>query len=264
MKNLIKSQIKKYRWSVLSACLIASLFTCFMIYQVANSYSLELDLETWEIATKYIAFLFPLLVVIPTCWSLYYEKKNRYLIYTLPRISKKKYVLANWLVSALAGGLILFISMMIGVIVALYVKPEITSNLSYIDPVTEQAVSISNYHILGEIFVKQSLLYGVILSVWRAIIGMIIATMGVVFALCFDNIFVILTGPFVYVLLENFLFSVLGKPEYRLVTSFDPSCIDFHRITIQSMLVGPAIAIILTAAIYIYVIKIKKHDPFQV
>lgn len=264
MKNLVRSQIKKYRWSILGACLITSLFTCFMIYQVAGSYTLEVDLETWEIGTKYIAFLFPLLVVIPTCWSLYYERKNRYLIYTLPRVSKKKYMLANWIVSALGGGFIILSSMMIGVFVALYVKPDITSHMSYIDPITEQTVSMANYHILGKVFVEHSLLYGICLSLWRTVVGMVIATMGVVFAICFDNIFIILTGPFVYVLLENFFLSVLGKPEYRLVTSFDPSSIDFQKITLQTMLVGPMTALVVTAAIYIYVIKIKKQDPFQV
>ncbi len=53
--------------------------------------------------------------------------------------------------------------------------------------------------------------------------GILTMTLGFVLALYGSNVFVILTGPFIYVILENFFWAVLGLPGLRFVTAFEPA-----------------------------------------
>ena len=66
-------------------------------------------------------------------------------------------------------------------------------------------------------------------------------TFGFVLALYRKNIFVILTGPFMYSILENFVLSTLRLESYRLVVSFDPTVVNPQVVSIFSFLVGPIV-----------------------
>ena len=48
-------------------------------------------------------------------------------------------------------------------------------------------------------------------------------TFGFILALYCKNIFVILTGPFMYSILENFVLAILCLERLRLVVAFDPT-----------------------------------------
>ena len=62
--------------------------------------------------------------------------------------------------------------------------------------VTNEPILIQDRHILGNLFVNQPLMYSFLISIWRSLIAIIIATMGFVLSFYIDNIFIILTGPF--------------------------------------------------------------------
>ena len=66
-------------------------------------------------------------------------------------------------------------------------------------------------------------------------------TFGFVLALYCKNIFVILTGPFMYSILENFVLAILRLERYRLVVSFDPTTVDPRVVSIFSFLFGPIV-----------------------
>lgn len=59
-----------------------SVLSC-TIYQ---NYTLHYDLEAWEVGTELFSLLYPLFVVVPLCWNLYYERKNNFLLYVMPRV----------------------------------------------------------------------------------------------------------------------------------------------------------------------------------
>ena len=99
------------------------------------------------------------------------------------------------------------------------------------------------------------LLYGVILSCWKGILSILMMTLGFVLAMYGRNIFVILTGPFVYSILENYILSILRLEQYRLVVAFDPTSISDDAVSVMSFLVGPAILII--------VILLSVFFPFK-
>ena len=58
-------------------------------------------------------------------------------------------------------------------------------------------------------------------------------TFGFILALYCKNIFVILTGPFMYSILENFVLAILRLERLRLVVAFDPTTVDPKVVSIS-------------------------------
>lgn len=263
MKKLLLLEWRKLRKPILISYFVSIVLMITLTMTLYKNYALEYDIEAWELANEYFAFIFPLLVVIPTCWLFYYERKNDFIMYTLPRVSKRKYLLAKWMIIAGNGFLLMFSTMIIGVVVALYIKPEITPVLTLVNPESGELISaIKETRFLVELFTEKPLLYGIIFSLWRGFLGSIIATMGFVLSLFSRNIFIILSGPFIYYELENYIFSILQVPQFRLTTSFEPGAIDFSNSSSYTILVGPFIAILFTVGIYYYFAKIKKQTVY--
>ncbi|WP_026673445.1 ABC transporter permease [Alkalihalobacterium bogoriense] len=241
-------------------CICGMVILTLTLYQ---SYALEYDIEAWELSSSIYGFLLPLLVVIPTCWLLYYERKQKFILYTVPRISKRKYLFVKWVIVAGNGFSLMFLTMIVGVIVALYIKPDIIPYLPMVDSETGELTSqVKVFHLWPELFTEQPLLYGFIFSIWRGFLASIIATMGFVLSMYSRNIFIILTGPFIYKILENYLLSILQVPQYRFVTAFAPETISLVGIHPVSLLVGPFIAILFILCLYIYFAKYKKQTVY--
>jgi len=258
MFRLMKNEWKKLKSPVLGAIAILSLVACILSSTLYLDYSLYYDIEAWEIGTELIGFLFPLFVVIPICWNMYYERKNNFLLYTMPRVSKRKYLTAKWLTSAISSFFILFIPYFLSAIFALYVK-------SPIDPYATADVSVTPFrHIFLELFTQTPLLYAFLLSCWKSLIGIFVMSLGFVLSLYVDNIFVILTGPFIYEILENFILSILGLEKYRLVTAFEPTSLATESIAIGSFLMGLLVISIVIVAVWLYFGKIKRIPVFKV
>ncbi len=252
MFRLIKNEWNKIKFAVLGTTAILSIAACILSSTLYQNYALYYDLEAWEIGTELIGFLFPLFVVIPICWNMYYERKNNFLLYTMPRVSKRKYLTAKWLTSAISAFFILFIPYFLSAIFALYVK-------SPIDILADASVTPFN-HIFLDMFTQTPLLYAFLLSCWDGFIGIFVMSLGFVLSLYVDNIFVILTGPFIYVILENFILSIIGLPKYRLATAFKPTALATESITTGSFIMGLLLISVVIAAVSLYFGK-KKHIP---
>lgn len=257
MKKLLLLEWQKVKWPVLIVLVVATAASMILSSTLYKNYALEYDLEAWEVGMEYINFLLPLIATLPVGWLMYYERKDNFLVYTLPRVSKKKYLMSKWIVLAGCAGVTMFIVMFAGVLTALYLKPEIVPVLSMVDPVTDELISyILTDHILGELFAYQPLLYGLLFSIWRGILGALIATFAIVLSLYIENIFIILTGPFIYEILENFILSVIGIPQYRLGTAIEPT--GLSSINGFSFIVGPLLLILFMVCLVFYFKKVKK------
>ncbi len=68
-----------------------------------------------------------------------------------------------------------------------------------------------------------------------------VMTFGFILALYCKNIFVILTGPFMYSILENFVLAILCLERLRLVVAFDPTTINPEVVSIFSFFFGPIV-----------------------
>jgi hypothetical protein len=254
MLQLVKVEIKKLKYPYLISMLIAILYGALMFIPVTSGYEYNYNIEVWEESGELFRMLFPLFAVVPTCWLMYYERKNGYLSYTLTRVSKRNYITIKWLVSSLGGAFIVFLVSFVGIIISLYFLPEIIPSTKN-DAINKFA---------GEYFVNQPLMYGFLLSVWRSVIGFLVSSFGFVLSLYIKNIFIVLTGPFVYSILENFVLSVLGVPFFRLVTSFDPNTLDQGAVTTERLLFGPSILIIFISGFLLYFKTFKKIPVYEV
>ena len=246
MFYLMKTEWKKVRVPVLMITLLLTAVSCILTCTLDKSYRLWFRPDSWEIGTAFFSLLFPLFVVIPVCWNLYYERKNNFLLYVLPRVRQRRYLTAKWLVYALSAFSILFIPLMLSAAAALYVN----------QPVLYENESFS--HVLMETYTQTPLLYAFLLSMWKGMIGVLVMTLGFVLSMYVKNIFVILTGPFIYLILENFILSILQLPKYRLVTAFEPTSMADDAITAGSMIVGPVLLVIVIIVSALYLTRIKK------
>lgn len=263
MRKLMLLEWKKVKWPVLIVLLVATVASMILSSTLYKSYALEYDLEAWEVGMEYINFLFPLIATLPVGWLMYYERKDNFLIYTLPRVSKKRYVLSKWIVLAGSAGVTMFIVMFAGVLTALYLKPEIIPELVLVDPITGELTSqILSHHFLGELFANHPLVYGLLLSIWRGLLAALVATFAFVLSLYIENLFIILTGPFIYWILENFILSILGIPQYRLVTAFDPTAVFLSEINGYSFVAGPLLLVLLMIFLVFYFKGIKKMTVY--
>lgn len=217
-------------------------FTCTLDIK----YQLNFVLDAWEVGTEYFSFLFPLLVVIPLCWNLYYERKDNFLLYVMSRVSIKKYLTAKWLVHAASAFFIIFVPYMMSAVFAIYINEPVLHNIN------------NFHHVFLEAYTKNPLLYSFLLSCWKGLIGVLVMTLGFVLAMYVKNIFLILTGPFIYYVLENFILSILQLEKYRLAVSFDPVCISVAAFNVGSIVVGPMLLITVITGTVAFLKRVKK------
>lgn len=260
MRNLLVLEWRKLKTPILITMLVGILLSIVLCSIIYKSYALEHQLEVWEVGFKLFNFIFPLIAVLPTCWFMYYERKNGFIKYTLPRASKKQYLLSKWIVISGSAFFIMFFISFIGVVTALYVTPPIDVTYTKVLPETgEVGPSLLQTHFAGELFTESPLVYGLLLSIWKGVISLILATMGFVLSLYSKNLFVILTGPFVYTILENFTLSILGQEHLRLVTAFEPTSVFVESIGLLSFIFGPLLAIF-TMILYVVYMKLKVKE----
>ena len=94
--------------------------------------------------------------------------------------------------------------------------------------------------------------------------GVLTMTFGFVLALYGRNIFVILTGPFIYVILENFFWAILGAPGLRFVTAFEPTSMSAPAVHATSFVAGPVLMCVVMGLVALYFQKVKKRSIYQV
>lgn len=253
MFHLMKIEWRKVRIPVFLTIALLSIVICILTCTLYKGYALNYDLEAWEIGTEIFGMLYPLFVVIPLCWNMYYERKNHFLNYVIPRISIGRYLRSKWTVHAASAFCIIFIPWFLAAVFALHVKTPIEPISSVM---TEEATGFT--HVFQNMFITMPLLYALLLSVWKGIIGVIVMTLGFVLSLYVKNIFIILTVPFIYAVLENFTLAILRLEKYRLVTAFEPASIAADSFSVSSFFVGPAILLLFILGCMVYFTKVKK------
>lgn len=163
MIGLVRNEWKKVFLPVLLTTVLLAIAMGVLSCTIYQNYVLHYDLEAWEVGTELFSLLYPLFVVVPLCWNLYYERKNNFLLYVMPRVKIKKYLTAKWIAYALGTLCIIVIPYILSAVFALYVKPPVV-------PFVENPFS----HIFENAFIKTPLLYAVALSLWRGIVSLFV------------------------------------------------------------------------------------------
>ena len=223
------------------------------IFNVANTYSLYYRIEIWITAVPFFSMIYPLLSSVPFCWRFFYERKDGYLKYTVNRYPLKRYVIENFVASGLWVFLCIFIISFSSAIISLFlVSPQ--TDISKNVPAFEK-------ELLGFILLNNPILYSFILSLWRGVLGAIYFTFGFVLSLFYNNIFIVMTAPFVYSILENFTMSILGCPQNSIITSFMPTRLAYGYTALYNLLVGPAVLIGITGLLFLYEYIKRRKEP---
>ena len=116
---------KKVFLPVLLTTVLLAIAMSVLSCTIYQNYTLHYDLEAWEVGTELFSLLYPLFVVVPLCWNLYYERKNNFLLYVMPRVKIKKYLTAKWIAYALGTLCIIVIPYILSAVFALYVKTPV-------------------------------------------------------------------------------------------------------------------------------------------
>ncbi|RKD69577.1 hypothetical protein ATL39_2997 [Sinobaca qinghaiensis] len=265
MKNLLSLEWHKVKWPVLITmimCTVLSIYLCSSFYK---RFALEEQLEAWEVGMPIFNFMFALIAVVPTGWVLYYERKNNFINYIIPRVNIKKYLFVKGFIMSGSAFAIMFILSFAGVLTVLFINSPIDVVYSRYDPATgETFASVENNHIFGSVFVNQPLVYGFLMSIWKGVLTALMAAMGFVFSMYTNNLFLILGGPFLYTNIENFTLAVLQLEAYRLVTAFEPTTITVSAVNIFSFITGPLLVLLLIGVFIFYMRFIKKRSVYSI
>ena len=253
MRNFILEG-KKIAKPVLVTTVLLTLLTCILSCTLYREYTLHFELDPWEIGTEFLSLLFPLFVTIPICWQLYYERRDRFLTYTLPRIGKGRYLATKWCACAVSAFLMMVVPYFVSALFALYVRA----------PQALWPLPVGYSHVFLDLYAQRPVLYALALSAWKGLLGVLTMTFGFVLALYGGNIFVILTGPFIYVILENFFWAILGMPGLRFVTAFEPTSMSAEAVHAGSFIAGPALMCIVMGLAAFFFHKGKKRSIYQV
>lgn len=105
------------------------------------------------------------------------------------------------------------------------------------------------------------MVYGLLLSAWKALLGVLTMTFGFVLALFSKNIFVVLTAPFIYVILDNFFWSSLSITN-AFVHGFEPGAMQPKYVTPLTFISGPIQMFLILTLIVLFYTKVKKRTIY--
>lgn len=256
--EFFKSEIKKTRKQTIYTIGIVSLIYLIIGHFIQDSYVLFRNIDLWMTLGQYLGLLYVLVAIAPVCWVMVYERKNNYLLYVIPRISKKKYILKKWFITSFSGGAITFSISFISLIVILYVFPEVNKLL----PMSEDNALTVYYK--GYYYVNHPFVYGTLLCLWRGVLGASYATLGFVISLYNKNIFIVMSSPFLFDLFNSFILGTLGYSQFEVMTGFDPSRVNGGVISKYTFIVSELTIILGIFIVFSYHRFYKKNEIFEV
>lgn len=209
---------------------------------MAGTTTYRYAIELWNYGREYLHVVYPFLFTAPFCWLLFYEKNGSYWKNVHNRTNLQKYIAKRILLSIGLSAFAMLIASVGGLAFAYMIAP-MGRNLSF-NPVMD-------YNFYGEYQLAHPVMYGLLLSCWRAVLAAAYAAFAIGVTMLTRNIFVSMTSAFVYSVLENFATAILQIPAWSATTSFYPNRLSSNVVTIPGLLAGPLVLLLLTAVLFI-------------
>lgn len=239
----------KYNIIEFVVVVIAGLFIyCAYIYSVANNSTYKYAIELWNYGRVFLHLLYPLFFTIPFCWVLFHEENGAYWKNVFNRTKLNTYIQKRIFTAALLSATAMLIVSIGSLLFAYWIAQATASDYE----------PIMTYSFYGSYQINHPVLYALILSCWRSILAVLFTVLGIGVTMISNNIFIAMTGAFVYSIVENFITAILQVPELSICTSFYPNRLTNTVITFPKLMVGPAIMVIAIILIYIYYCKKVK------
>lgn len=197
------------------------------------------QISPYTYASEPIDFFFGLIVSIPFSIYTFFMKKDNFLDYVHVRISRKKYVLIHIFSTMTICFLMVFIANIIGVVFSCNIANIVESS---------NKPDLSNY-IFGELQMSKPIVFGILWSLQKALIGSIICLFSQITALYIENLFLSLILPFAYIVVENFITSILGLSRFSITTTFVLNRLTPMSMTITNITIGSICFILIIAII---------------
>ena len=243
--NVQKTELRKNCKSAILLTVLCFLISAVYAYYIQSDTLFYYNIEIWQESSQISAILLPLIVVLPTCETLYSERTQNYIFYTKMRISTKKYYLNKLISITSTGFFIVFFNSMLLLVFTLYILKA--ANITDPQLMSENHVSgqFSGYYVINVPF-----FYGLLLSIWRGILGAIISSLGYVFSRFLHNKFSALLLPFAIVTFFEFSVAIIGIPEYGIYASYLPSGLKNGVVSPATMIVSPLVYMLLSIVVY--------------
>ena len=180
-------------------------------YSITNS-SWELRIDMWTYGLDLFGFILPLIVSLPFGFKIFHEIKDGYLKNVFNRTHMTDYLKVKFYAGMLAAYISVLLILLLSLIISLYVLPMTPAALG---DAYESSLAI----IFNSLALRNPLAFGLIISIWIPVIGILFYVMTYQLAFISSNVFVVLTGAFIYSIVENFISAVLGLPQISLVTA---------------------------------------------
>ena len=208
--KLFRKMLRLQLVPTLIAGLIYTVAFLIMILVTNSNSSIYFKISPYAYSSDVVDFFLGLIVSVPFSIHTFFMKKNGFLDCVAAKTSKKHYLRTFFAATLLMCFLMVFLANIIAVLVSCGVATVETS----IYPQT-----LSGY-VLGDLQMSAPILFGVIWSLHKAFIGMLICLFAQIIALYVDNLFLTLCAPYAYIILENFITAVLQIPNYSISTAF--------------------------------------------
>lgn len=201
-------------------CMLLSMFA------FQRDTALPYKISAYVYASEPLDFFFSLFVTLTFSFSTFFLKKDGYLQYVALRISPKKYCFLHFCSCAFLAFCMVWSVHFLSLCFSVHFSS--ITNLS-------TSARIENYP-FGFYQAHHPLLFGFVWSVYKAIVAMLFCFFTQKIVLYIENFFVALFFPFLYVLTENFLTSLLGLSRYSFTTAFVLNRLKPTAMRIENML----------------------------
>ena len=211
VSDFYRAILSKGFWTGIIGVVVAGFFGCFELLIAAFHGSIPeaagaipIQLAYTALSSDILLMAAPILCTFASTTAFVEEYQSKYVLFTLSRSGKKPYLLGKIFSSGLAGGLSLFIGILIlcGILGILFVSYTLPDHGSYnIDP----ALVIT----FGR-FIQKAILFLIFGCFW-ALVGAAIATAGM-------NRYLAFACPFII----YFVLRILKQRYFRDITLLDP------------------------------------------
>lgn len=222
---------------------------CVMITLTNQNVAIQYKLEPYIFGSDSVDLFYTLFITIPFSWNLYYLKKDGFLHCIGTRISERKYITIQMIVSTFLCMTMVFFVNMIAIIYSIG-----TAQL-----VQEKSYTLDGYF-LAQLQMEQPMVFGIFWSIYKSIIAGIICMIAQIIAIHVSNIFIALLAPFFYILLENFVTSLLHIPQYSFMTlnvlnRLAPFSTKYYQILILFLFYS-------LVGVILYIYGVRKNEQF--
>lgn len=245
MNNQAKNLLMEFLIVVIAGvCIYCS---NILISSINSIYKYEIEL--WNYGEQSLHFLYPIVFTIPFCWEFFCEKKGFYWKNLFNRINLNQYIRKRVVQSLLLSMSAMLVVSFVSLLFAYYIGPG--------DFVGYEPIVSNDFW--GWWQLKYPVVYAIVLSCWRALLAGLYTAMAMEITLVSNNVFVAMTGAFVYSIAENFITAHLDVPELSICTSYYPNRLESSKISFGKLAVGPCVIMVAIVLLHVYYcFKIKK------